>query len=78
MSWTGDCRVTMELLLKEMLMAGFGVLENVESSEDNLISNILNVQQIKITDLDGNLRTVYPSKTDLQFDESLNISVERE
>ena len=61
-----------------MLLAGFGVLENVETSEDNSILNILNVQQIKITDIDGNLRTVYPSKTDLQFDESSNISIERE
>lgn len=62
-----------------MLLAGFGVMENVGSSdEENLVLNVLNVQQIKITDLDGNLRTVYPSKTDLHFDESCNISVERE
>jgi len=74
----GDCRLTMELLLKEMLLSGFGVMENVDSSEENLILNLLNVQQIKISDLDGNLRTVYPSKTDLHFDESSNISIERE
>lgn len=61
-----------------MLLAGFGVLENADASEENLILNILNVQQIKITDLDGNLRTVYPSKTDLHFDESSNISIDRE
>lgn len=77
-SLTGDCRLTIELLLKEMLLAGFGVMENVESSEESSILNVLNVQQIKITDLDGNLRTVYPSKTDLHFDESSNISVDRE
>lgn len=61
-----------------MLLAGFGILENTDSNEENTILNLLNVQQIKITDLDGNLRTVYPSKTDLQFDEATNISIDRE
>lgn len=74
----GDCRATIELLLKEMLLAGFGVMENVDANEEATILNVLNVQQIKITDLDGNLRTVYPSKTDLHFEESSNISVDRE
>lgn len=69
----------MELLLKEMLLAGFGVMENVASSEEETtVLNALNVQQIKITDLDGNLKTVYPNKTDLHFDETSNISVDRE
>lgn len=70
--------MTIELLLKEMLLAGFGVMENTDASEETTILNVLNVQQIKITDLDGNLRTVYPSKTDLHFEESSNISVDRE
>ncbi len=74
----GDCRTTIELLLKEMMLAGFGVMENVDATNETSILNVLNVQQIKVTDLDGNLRTVYPNKTDLHFDESSNISVERE
>ncbi|KAJ6636220.1 Leucine-rich repeat-containing protein 47 [Pseudolycoriella hygida] len=74
----GDCRQIIEILLKEMLLAGFGTMENVDSSEEVTILNVLNIQQIKITDLDGNLRTVYPSKTDLHFDEPSNISVDRD
>lgn len=66
-------------------MAGFGGLQvtsdaeiTVESTNEQPIKNQLIVQQIKITDVDGNLRAVYPSKTDLQFDENLSIIVERD
>lgn len=76
-----SCRIAIEELLKEMLLAG---LE--KSKEDdgdvlgsgNVARNQLTVQQIKITDLDGNLKSVYPSKTDLDFDETASIFVERE
>lgn len=76
-----SCRIAIEELLKEMLLAGLG-----ESQEDdgdalgsgNVDRHQLTVQQIKITDLDGNLKAVYPSKTDLDFDETTSIFVERE
>lgn len=71
----------MQELLHEMVLAGFGVfnVDDVDrSTVDSNVEQQLVVQQIKITDLDGNLRTVYPSKTDLQYDESLNVVVERE
>lgn len=73
-----DCRQTMEQLLKEMLSAGFG--KDVQPSADEESSNAkqLNLQQVKITDSDGNLRTVFPSKTDLNYGESENIQIERE
>lgn len=76
-----SCRIAIEELLKEMLLAG------LEKSKDeygdvlgsgNVPRNQLTVQQIKITDLDGNLKSVYPSKTDLDFDETASIFVERE
>lgn len=76
------CRITIEELLKQMLLAGFGRMDgdseaNAESSPG--VRNQLVVEQIKITDLDGNLKAVYPSKTDLvNFDESASIYVERE
>lgn len=72
----GDCRATMQELLHEMVLAGFGVY-NVDDVDSNVEQQLI-VQQIKITDLDGNLRTVYPSKTDLQYDESLNVVIDRE
>lgn len=64
----------MEELLKAMMFAGFGVYE---SPTDDII-NVLDVKQVKITDADGNLRRVYPSKSDMQVEEHENIIVERE
>lgn len=66
-----DCRQTMEQLLKSMLLAGFG------RDTDNSGQYILDVTQIKFTDADGNLRTVYPSKTDLVIEKSERIVIER-
>lgn len=79
----GDCRSTIEELLKEMILAGLGSTpantNNAPEVDGNKpVNNQLIVQQIKITDLDGNLRAVYPSKTDLNFEESASILVERE
>lgn len=73
-----DCRHTIEDLLKEMLLAGLGYNSDAEIETDQPSLKHLTVQQVKSTDADGNLRTVYPSKTDLQFDESTNIEIERE
>lgn len=74
-----DCRLTIQELLKEMLLAGFGVLPTPANvDEESSVKQQLLVQQVKTTDLEGNLRAVYPSKQDLQFDENLSILVERE
>lgn len=66
-----DCRTTIEELLKSMLLAGLG--RNTDHSDQH----ILDVTQMKITDAEGNLRTVYPSKTDLVTEKSENIIIER-
>lgn len=77
-----DCRITIEELLREMLLAGLGDTSDGGSdgvADDGLVlRHKLIVQQIKTTDLDGNLKTVFPSKTDLNFDENASIFVERE
>lgn len=73
-----DCRQTCEELLKEMLLAGFGKQAQLSEDDEDDIVNQLTVQQVKITDPEGNLKTVYPSKTDLYFDESANILIERD
>lgn len=73
-----DCRHTIEELLKEMLLAGLGTTADAEAESDQPPLKQLTVQQVKSTDIEGNLRTVYPSKTDLQFDESTNIQIDRE
>lgn len=73
-----DCRQAMEDLLREMLSASFGKPSGKVDTEESISSEQLILQQVKITDADGNLRTVYPSKTDLNYDESTNILIERE
>lgn len=75
-----DCRQTIEDLLGEMLLAGFGNKDSTteDVDENQAKAHQLLVQQVKSTDIEGNLRTVYPSKTDLHFAESANISIERD
>lgn len=66
-----DCRTAIEALLKAMLMDGIGRFA------DNSEQKILDVTQIKITDAEGNLRTVYPSRSDLIIERHENIVIER-
>lgn len=73
-----DCRQTSEQLLQEMLLAGFGKKIEPEDGDEEEAVNQLTVQQVKITDKEGNLRAVYPSKSDLHFDESANIEIDRD
>jgi len=37
----------------------------------------LQVEQVKVVDTDGNLKVVYPSKTDLPYAASMGIEVKR-
>lgn len=71
-----DCRSAIDQLLKEMLIGGFGA-DGGDSTEE-YIQTTLVIQQIKVTDAEGNLRRVYPSKADLEFDDGDAILVERE
>lgn len=73
-----DCRATIEELLREMLLAGFGTTKDEANEPDQPKTHQLLVQQVKSVDPDGNLRAVYPSKADLNFDESAHIFIERE
>lgn len=70
-----DCIDTMEALLKAMLQSGLGASQN--SSSDTTIAT-LDIRQVKITDAEGNLRRVYPAKSDLIINETDNIAVDRE
>lgn len=71
----GDCLTTMEALLKAMLTSGIGASQN--DTSDSVI-NTLYVRQVKIADVEGNLRRVYPAKADLIFEDIDRIAVERE
>lgn len=70
-----DCVDTMEALLKAMLQSGLGASQN--ASSDTTIAT-LDIRQVKITDAEGNLRRVYPAKSDLIINEYDNIAVDRE
>lgn len=70
-----DCQATMSELLKDMLIKGFGTDE--DASEDRT-GKLLQIKQVKSTDTEANLRRVYPSKTDLIFEDNEHIIVERE
>lgn len=43
-----------------------------------LMGDGLTVEQLRIVDVEGNLKSVYPSKTDLNFDSAANIAIIRD
>ncbi|GBN66061.1 Leucine-rich repeat-containing protein 47 [Araneus ventricosus] len=64
------CKKVMDTLLMEMLKLGLGNqdTETVNGEESDTHRNTLSVQQIKIVDEEGQLKVVYPSRTDIQTD----------
>lgn len=62
-----SCRKALDQLLLELLT--LGVTET---------PGALNVHRVRVTDMQGNLRAVYPSRADLKYDEELNIKIVRE
>nr|XP_023025508.1 leucine-rich repeat-containing protein 47-like [Leptinotarsa decemlineata] len=57
------CKKVLDTLLKDMVI---------------LFDDSLEVQQVKTTDVDEHLKTVYPSKVDLNFEKDISIKVIRE
>ncbi|PRD33932.1 UNVERIFIED_CONTAM: Lrrc47 [Trichonephila clavipes] len=64
------CKKVMDALLVEMLKLGLGNLDNQSTNgeEGDSQRNQLTVQQVKIVDEEGQLKVVYPSRTDIQTD----------
>lgn len=61
------------------MLAGLGgTVDPPTVDEEPAFKTQLIVQQVKSTDLEGNLRNIYPSKNDLLFDDDKQILVERE
>jgi len=74
----GVCRHVLDTLLHEMLLLGINCSES--PSEGTTLQSeyhTLTVQQVRIVDKEGNLKVVYPSRTDLCFEDK-SISVIRE
>lgn len=62
---------TMEALLLAMVHGGFGGNGVAASGV-----SILDLRQVKIVDIDGNLRRVFPAKGDLVFNDEELVAVE--
>ncbi|CAN7986576.1 unnamed protein product [Ixodes hexagonus] len=68
------CKKVMDALLTESLRLGLGDEEVCQDDGSGEASHRMVVEKVKIVDREGNLKVVYPSKTDLQCD---GISVEQ-
>jgi len=74
----GVCRHVLDTLLREMLLLGVNCSESAsEGTTLQSTYHTLTVQQVRVVDKEGNLKVVYPSRTDLSFEDK-SISVIRE
>ncbi|CAH0402886.1 unnamed protein product [Chilo suppressalis] len=69
----GSCKTVMNKLLHECLLLGIG--DNPD--EPDAAYHTLTVQQMKVVDLEGNLKSVYPSRTDCVFEGTNDVKVFR-
>jgi hypothetical protein len=74
----GVCRRVLDTLLREILLLGISSSESpIEGTMLQSAYHTLTVQQVRVVDKEGNLKVVYPSRTDLIFEDN-SISVIRE
>lgn len=66
-------RNVLDEFLKELVIQGLGC---VQKSDDEEFHELV-VEQVKIVDIEGNMKSVYPSRTDLIIEEK-DIAVVRE
>ncbi|XP_017890926.1 leucine-rich repeat-containing protein 47-like [Ceratina calcarata] len=68
------CRNVLDQFLKELVVLGFASVSQEENSSNyhNLV-----VEQVKVVDMEGNMKLLYPSRADLDYAENL-IAVLRE
>lgn len=66
----GACRTVMDATLQQFLLLGIG-------GSDNRDYHTLTVQQVKIVDPEGTLKSVYPSRADCNYEATNNIKVFR-
>ncbi|KAL0119846.1 hypothetical protein PUN28_007936 [Cardiocondyla obscurior] len=69
------CRNVLDRFLKELLV--LGLTDSTKPTDSDSKCNSLLVQQVKIVDIQGNLKLVYPSRADLNFSEQV-IAISRE
>ncbi|XP_013184033.2 leucine-rich repeat-containing protein 47 [Amyelois transitella] len=69
----GSCKTVMDKLLHESLVLGIGD----DPNEPHAGYHTLTVQQVKVVDPEGNLKSVYPSRTDCVYEDATNVKVYR-
>lgn len=62
-------RKVLDKFLKELIILGFTDTPEQDVKEDVKKYNNLIIEQVKVVDTEGNLKLVYPSRADLNFDE---------
>ncbi|XP_053617390.1 leucine-rich repeat-containing protein 47-like [Plodia interpunctella] len=67
----GACKTAMNKFLQETLLLGLG------DTDPDQGYHSLTVQQVQVVDPEGNLKSVYPSRTDCVYENSSNIKVYR-
>lgn len=76
----GVCRKVMDAFLLEVLKMGVGGSADPEEAPADAKPSPyhkLQIQQLKIVDLEGNVRVVYPSKVDLFYEGENNLKILR-
>ncbi|XP_043478109.1 leucine-rich repeat-containing protein 47-like [Leptopilina heterotoma] len=68
------CRQVMDQFLKEIVILGLGCTP--ESNETEEFHKLI-VEQVKVVDSEGNMKQVYPCRTDLNFEDN-SIAINRE
>ncbi|XP_059054836.1 leucine-rich repeat-containing protein 47-like [Achroia grisella] len=68
----GACKTVLNKLLQECLLLGIG-----DDAQEAADYHTLVVQQVKVVDPEGNLKSVYPSRTDCVYEDSPNVKVYR-
>ncbi|XP_015592936.1 leucine-rich repeat-containing protein 47 [Cephus cinctus] len=68
------CKKVMDQFLKELVVSGLGCSPEGDIPEEY---HSLCIEQVKVVDREGNMKQVYPSRTDLVFEEN-NITIIRE
>jgi len=58
----------LDQFLKELIV--LGLTDSAEPKDTNKCNNLI-VEQVKVVDIQGNLKLVYPSRADLNFSEQL-------
>lgn len=65
------CKSVMEKLISKLLEAGLHSIPTGDCAGEE--GQVLLIEQVRVVNSDGQLKVVYPSRIDLQFDELIKV-----